>query len=49
MAESEQELKSLLRMKKESEKAGLNLHLQKIKLIVSGSITSWQINREKWK
>ena len=49
MAESEQELKSLLRMKEESEKAGLKLHLQKTKIMVSGSITSWQINREQWK
>ena len=42
MAESEEELKSLLmRVKKESEKAGLKLNIQKTKIIVSGPITSW--------
>ena len=46
MAESE-ELKSLLmNMKKESEKAGLKLNIQKTKIIASGPITSWQIDRE---
>ena len=44
MAESEEELKSLLmRMKEESEKAGLNLNIQKAKIMASSSITSWQI------
>ena len=44
MAESEEELKSLLmRVKEESEKTGLKLNIQKTKIIVSGSITSWQM------
>ena len=44
MAESEEELKSLLmKMKEESEKAGLKLNIQKTKIMVSGPITSWQI------
>ena len=47
MAESEEELKSLLmRAKKESEKAGLKLNIQKTKIMASGRITSWQIDRE---
>ena len=47
MAESEEELKSLLiRMKEESEKAGLNLNIQKAKIMASSPITSWQIDRE---
>ena len=47
MAESE-ELKSLLmKVKEESEKAGLKLHIQKTKIMASGSITSWQIDGEK--
>ena len=46
MAESE-ELKSLLmRVKEESEKVGLKLNIQKMKIIASGPITSWQINGE---
>ena len=45
MAESEQELKSLLmKVREESEKAGLKLSIQKTKIMASGSITSWQIN-----
>ena len=44
MAESEEELKSLLmKMKEESEKAGLKLNIQKTKIMASGPITSWQI------
>ena len=44
MAESEEELKSLLmRVKEQSEKAGLKLNIQKTKIMVSGPITSWQI------
>ena len=44
MAESEEELKSLLmRVKEESEKAGLKLNIQKTKMMASGPITSWQI------
>ena len=47
MAESEEELKSLLmRVKKESEKAGLKLNTQKTKSTASGPITSWQIDGE---
>ena len=47
MAESEEELKSLLmKVKEESEKAGLKLNIQKTKIMVSGSITSWQIDEE---
>ena len=45
MAESEEELKSLL-MKEESEKAGLKLNIQKMKIMASSPITSWQIDRE---
>ena len=41
MAESKEELKSLLKVKKESEKAGLKLNIQTIKIMVSGPITSW--------
>ena len=47
MAEREEELKSLLmKVKKESEKAGLKLNIQKTKIMASGPITSWQIDRE---
>ena len=47
MAESEEELKSLLmKVKKESEKASLKLSIQKMKIMVSGPITSWQIDGE---
>ena len=47
MEESEGELKSLLmKMKKESEKAGLKLNIQKAKIMASGPITSWQIDWE---
>ena len=46
-AESEEELKSLLmKVKEESEKVGLKLNIQKIKIMTSGSITSWQIDGE---
>ena len=45
MAESEEELKSLLmKVKEESEKVGLKLNIQKTKIVVSGPITSWQID-----
>ena len=45
MAESKEELKSLLmKVKEESEKAGLKLNIQKTKIMVSGPITSWQID-----
>ena len=47
MAESEEELKSLLmRVKEESEKAGLKLSIQKTKIMASNPITSWQIHQE---
>ena len=47
MAESKQKLKSLLmKVKEESEKAGLKLNIQKMKIMASGPITSWQIDRE---
>ena len=48
MAESKEELKNLLmRVKEESEKTGLKLNIQKMKIMASGSITSWQIDGEK--
>ena len=47
MTESKAELKSLLmKVKDENEKAGLKLNIQKTKIMVSGPITSWQIDRE---
>ena len=50
MAESEVELKSLLmRVREESEKVGLKLNIQKMKIMVSSPITLWQIEGEKWK
>ena len=51
MAESKEELKSLLmKVKEESEKLGLKLNIQKIKIMASGPITLWQIDRgKKWK
>ena len=46
-AESEEELKSLLmKVKKETEKVGLKLHIQKMKILVPGPITSWKIDGE---
>ena len=49
MVESEEELKSLLmKVKEESEKAGLKLNIQKTKITASGPITSWQIGKQ-WK
>ena len=48
MAKSEEELKSLLmKVKEDSEKAGLKLNIQASKIMASGLITSWQIDREK--
>ena len=45
MAESEEELKSLLlKVKEESEKVGLNLNIQKMKIMASGPITTWEID-----
>ena len=50
MAESEEELQSLLmKVKVESEKAGLKLNIQKTKIIASGPITSWEIDGKQWK
>ena len=50
MAESKEELKSLLmKVKEESEKAGLKLNIQVTKIMASGPISSWQIEGEKWK
>ena len=47
MAESKEELKSLLmKMKEKSEKVGLKLNIQKIKMMISGPITSWEIDGE---
>ena len=47
MAESEEELKSLLKVKEESEKVGLKLNIQKTKIMASGPTTSWEIDGEK--
>ena len=47
MAESYEELKSLLKVKEESEKDGLKLNIQKTKIMASGPIRSWQIDGEK--
>ena len=50
MAESEEELKSLLmKVKGENKKSGLKLNIQKTKIMASGPITSWQIDGEQWK
>ena len=50
MAESKEELKSLLmKVKEESEKAGLKLNIQRTKIMASSPITSWQIDGEKIK
>ena len=46
LAESEEELKSLLKVKEESEKVSLKLNIQKTKIMASGPITSWQIDGE---
>ena len=46
MAESEEELKSLLKVKEENEKVGLKLNIQKTKITAPGSITSWEIDGE---
>ena len=46
MAESEEELKSLLKVKEESERVGLKLNIQKTKIMASGPITSWEIDGE---
>ena len=46
MAESKEELKNLMKVKEESEEAGLKLNIWKTKVVVSSSITSWQIDGE---
>ena len=46
MAENEEELKSVLKVKEESEKADLKLNIQKAKITASGPIISWQIDEE---
>ena len=49
MAESEEELKSLLmKVKEKSENIGLKLNIQKMKIMASGPITSWEIDGETW-
>ena len=50
IAESEEELKSLLmKVKEESEKVGLKLNIQRTKIMASGPITSWEIDGKRWK
>ena len=50
MAESEEQLKSLLmKVKEESENVGLKLNIQRMKIMASGPITSWEINGKQWK
>ena len=46
MAESEEELKSLMKVKEESKKVGLKLNIQKMKILASGPTTSWEVNGE---
>ena len=46
VSESQEELKSLLKVKEESEKVGLKLNIQKTKIMASSTITSWQIDEE---
>ena len=48
MAESKEELMKVMKVKKESEKADLKLNIQKTNAMAFGSITSWQIDGEKW-
>ena len=49
MAENEEELKSLLTKVKETERADLKLNIQKMKIMASSPITSWQIDGKQWK
>ena len=50
MEESEEELKSfLMKVKEESEKVGLKLSIQKMKIMASGPITSWEVDGKQWK
>ena len=48
-AESDEEVKSFLKVKEESEKVGLKLNIQKTMIMASGPITSWEIDRKQWK
>ena len=48
MAESEEELKNSMKVKEESETAGLKLDIQKTKIMASGPITSWQTDGKQW-
>ena len=49
MAKSEEEIKSLLKVKEESEKIGLKLNIQKTKIVASGPITLWKQMKKQWK
>ena len=49
MVESEEELKSFMKVKEKGEKVGLKLNIQKTKIMASGAITSWQIDGKQWK
>ena len=49
IAESEEQKSLLMKVKKESERVGLKLNLQKTKIMASGPITSWQIDGKQWK
>ena len=49
VAGSEEKLKSLLKVKEESEKVGLKLNIQKTKIMASGPINSWKIDGKEWK
>ena len=49
MAESEEELKILLKVKEESEKVGVEINIQKTKIMAFSPITSWEIDGEQWK
>ena len=49
MAESEELRSLLMKVKEESEKVGLNLNIQKTKIMISGPITSWQMDGKQWK
>ena len=49
MADSEEELKSLLKVKEECDKVDLKLNIEKTKIMASGPITSWQIDGKQWK
>ena len=48
IVESDKELMTLMKVKEESEKVGLKVNIQKTKIMTSGPITSWQIDRKQW-